>query len=569
MRKVRLVLAFLLVGCAAQGGRPSGERGGAPDAPRNATPKRVVVSVTSDLPTLRSQLNRAAGGVLAGGPELEQLVHAGLTIADDRAIVQPELAEQVPSVENAQWLLMPDGRMETRWTIKPGAAWQDGTAFTASDLVFTSQVFQDPELPMFRDVSFESAERIEAPDSRTLVITWRQPYIDADKIFSAMGAVQNLPLPRHILERPFQENKAGLADHPYWGDEFVGLGPFKPKEWLRGSYLILEANDRYTLGRPKIDFIEVKFIPDPNAVIANVLAGTVELTIGPSLSFEQALEASSQWRGGRLDAWFSSVVSAWPQLMTPDPAVLGDVRFRRALLHAMDRQNMVDTLMHGRSEVAHSLMNPRYPEAREIDQFIARYPYDLRRSGEIVEGLGYQRGPDGFFRDVAGQRLVIEVRGSTVTEIGRKTAYPVADDWQRAGVGVDLIFPPPQRARDREYRATFPGVEMARGANELEGMRRFHSSNNAVPENNYAGTNRTRYVNEEFDRLIESFYVTIPRSPRIEILGRIIEHMTGNVILLSLFHDAESALVSNRLKNVAGAGGNSTQGWNAHEWDVQ
>lgn len=155
-----------------------------------------------------------------------------------------------------------------------------------------------------------------------------------------------------------------------------------------------------------------------------------------------------------------------------------------------------------------------------------------------------------------------------MTEIARKTAYPVADEWQRIGVTAELVMPPPQRARDREYRATFPGFELTRGPNELEGIRRYHSSNNAVPENNFAGTNRSRYANAEFDRLIDAFYTTIPRPQRMEILGQIVQHMTGNLVPIGLFHDAQSALVSNRLKNVVGAGGTATQAWNAHEWEL-
>jgi ABC-type transport system substrate-binding protein len=156
-----------------------------------------------------------------------------------------------------------------------------------------------------------------------------------------------------------------------------------------------------------------------------------------------------------------------------------------------------------------------------------------------------------------------------VTEIGRKTAFPVADDWQRAGVAVDLVMPPPQRSRDREFRATYPSFELARGPNELEGIRRYHSSNNPVAENNYVGTNRTRYANPDLDRLIDAYYGAIPHPERVALLGQIIHHLTANLVALPLFPDAESGLVSNRLQNVMGAGGSATQAWNAHEWDLQ
>src|SRR5207253_802730 len=97
------------------------------------------------------------------------------------------------------------------------------------------------------------------------------------------------------------ENKAGLPDQPYWGDDFVGLGPYKPKDWLRGSYLVLEANDRFVLGRPRIDIVEVKFIPEPNTLLANLLSGAVEQPIGRGVAFEYGLQLREQWRDGRVD----------------------------------------------------------------------------------------------------------------------------------------------------------------------------------------------------------------------------------------------------------------------------
>ena len=108
---------------------------------------------------------------------------------------------------------------------------------------------------------------------------------------------------------------------------------------------ILEAFEGYVLGRPKIDEVEVRFIIDPNTIIANVLAGTVELTLGRGLSFEQAAQAQGQWRDGKMDLSMdaTSWIALFPQFVNLSPRVLGDVNARRALLHATDRQALVDT----------------------------------------------------------------------------------------------------------------------------------------------------------------------------------------------------------------------------------
>src|SRR5206468_290687 len=129
----------------------------------------------------------------------------------------------------------------------------------------------------------------------------------------------------------------------YWNLEFVGTGPFKLRSWVFGSHMVLAANDQFVLGRPRLDEIEVKFLWDTNVIVSNVLSGAVELTIGEGLTVEQAIMARDQWHDGRVEIPLETMTGLWPQFINPDPPVVADVRFRRALLHALDRQQIVDT----------------------------------------------------------------------------------------------------------------------------------------------------------------------------------------------------------------------------------
>jgi len=96
------------------------------------------------------------------------------------------------------------------------------------------------------------------------------------------------PLPRHLLEEPYVTSKGTLSQLPFWTTDFVGSGPYKIQEWVQGSHAILVANDNYVMGRPKIDRIEVKFIPSSPTLVANVLAGTVQMPLGRGVSLDQA-----------------------------------------------------------------------------------------------------------------------------------------------------------------------------------------------------------------------------------------------------------------------------------------
>src|SRR5207244_2081711 len=134
---------------------------------------------------------------------------------------------------------------------------------TSEDLLFTLTVIADRDLSALANRNSQLIESARAPDAQTVTVTWRGPYIDADKTFSFQGnASLAVPLPSHILQSAYESNKEGFFDLPYWSSEFVGMGPYRLDRWERGSQLTLHAFDRYPLGRPRIDEINVKFIPD-------------------------------------------------------------------------------------------------------------------------------------------------------------------------------------------------------------------------------------------------------------------------------------------------------------------
>jgi ABC-type transport system substrate-binding protein len=104
----------------------------------------------------------------------------------------------------------------------------------------------------------------------------------------------------------FLEEKARFVEHPYWTTEFVGTGPFALRAWVTGSHAVLAANERFVLGRPKVDAVEVKFIPDPNTLVANIVAGTVDITLGRALSLEPSLQVRDRWRDGHMELRYIS-----------------------------------------------------------------------------------------------------------------------------------------------------------------------------------------------------------------------------------------------------------------------
>ena len=553
------ILAALLTTLGAACAPPT-----VPSASREAGSQwvtRITAGIRAELPTVSKTLNT----IIPGATGLDRLVSAGLTIVDDQGVIHPQLAEAVPALDKGLWRVFPDGRMETTWRIRPGARWHDGTPLTVDDLAFAAQVGQDRELPLFSSTAYASLDRIEQSDPATVTAFWKQPFIDADMMFGK-GPIDDMavPLPRHVLERVYQEEKAAFTEHPYWTTEFVGSGPFKVREWARGISVTLVANEYYVLGRPKIDEILVRFIPDAATLMANVRAGTVDVTIGER-NFSVDEVSTVGWEGLGWVPGDRNPILAFPQLLTPNPPVLANVQFRRALLHAIDRQDMANTFQPALALVAHAIISADVREYPEVEGAAVRYAYDPRLTAQIMEGLGYARGPDGLYVDGDGRKPTIETRTTTTTE-NQKAMLSIADSLQRAGIATEPHVVPLARSQEAEYRATFPGLEIIRQG-RLDMITRIHSARARLPENNFrvtGGFNYSRYMNPEYDALVDRYYTTVVWNERMDVLRRMIRQVTDELIIMGMFYSTEANLVSHRVQDAL-----PTRAWNAHEWSVR
>lgn len=567
---VSVVVAVVVSACAGPAPGPGLSSGAREGVERPSELKRIVAAIRGSPASLAQQKTHPTGltASVPGLDALEELVHAGMTHRSGQGGLRPQLAEAAPTSANGLWNVFPDGRMETTWRIKPSAQWHDGAPLVAEDFLFATTVEQDRALGIPRSPAYDQIESIAAPDAATLVVTWKQPYIEADAFF---GYLVGLPMPRHLLQRVYEEDSSSLLSAPYWSAEFVGAGAFRIRDWAMDSHVVLTAFEGYVLGRPKIGEIELRFIADPNTLMANVLAG-VELTVGRALSLDQALQIKDQWVGGGWVLRSGASLPAYPQFINPNPAAITDLRFRRALLEAIDRQALVDSLMAGQSRVAHTFVSPDDEAYGAIEPGIVVYAYDPRRAAEAIAALGYVRGPDGVFHDAAGQRLTVPISATVQNDRNVKTSAAVANDWRMLGVAVDEILIPIQRAQDREYRAQFPGFEIAASLGGLDSrtIRRFHSSSTPLAENGYrVSGNNARYQSAELDGLVDRYLTTIPLDDRRQLLAGIVRHQAENLPLLPLFYEVTPTMVARRIVNVTARGDNFTEAWNAQEWDLR
>ncbi|HEY3115619.1 MAG TPA: ABC transporter substrate-binding protein, partial [Chloroflexota bacterium] len=397
-RVLASIVGPLIVGCGQVSPSTAPGAAAVPAAPA----KQIVVGMFSTPAGMHQELTNPQGssGSIPGLAELYQMLDSSLSYYDEHSARQPWLATAVPSAENGLWQVSPDGTMQTTWHLKPGINWQDGTPLTSDDLRFTISVYRNRDLGLSPVRGLPLVDGVDTPDADTLVLHWAQPFISADAFFTAgvTGLPSSMwPLPRHLLEQPLQEDPGNFLGLAYWRGGFVGVGAFKMQSWVEGTAISLVANDGYALGRPRLDRIDVRFFTDRSALMASLLSGDIQLPLGRGLFAEDVLQIqnSTQDIKVQLNGPLGLAIPVYPEFMNPDPPIVTNVQFRRALLMAIDRQEMTDTLNYGLGPVADSWIAPDQVQGQAVEKQIVRYPYDVRAASQNLQDLGYVKGSDG------------------------------------------------------------------------------------------------------------------------------------------------------------------------------
>jgi peptide/nickel transport system substrate-binding protein len=508
----------LLAGCGPSAPQATGP-GQQVSGRSESRPTPTLVTVVRVEPTSLAAAAITASG--AGVGFVTRVFNAGLDLTDAHDRSLPYLAEALPQLNTDSWRVFPDGRMETVYRLKPNLTWQDGTPLATEDFIFGLRVYKTPELGVSASVPLNLIDAIDSPDPRTLVFRW-------NTLFPGAGALSNIggsggsggfqPLPRHILDAPFREDSPEhFANHAYWSNQYIGLGPYKLERWEPGAFVEGSAFDGHVLGRPKIDRIQVRFMADENIVLANLLSENVHLASDRSIRFEHTQIMQRDWSTNNRGKVLLTISLLRYILMQNrseivNPRAMLDLRVRRAIAHSIDKQGMNDGVFDGQATVSDTFVSPDVPFFGDIDRAITKYPYDPRRSEQLMNEAGFVKDRDGLFASASGERfnpLFWEESGSQ----NEKELNVFIDTWRRAGFDMGTFVLPAVQLRDAQFRATYPAMYTTQGGGSTEDrLDVFASSTIPTPANRYQGNNRGGWSNLEYDRLWDAFNRMLDRT---------------------------------------------------------
>ncbi len=391
-----------------------------PQAPtENPIPRggRAVIALIQEPGQLSQFFNVQTGSFVS------TLAVERLFVADASGNWVPILASEVPTLENGG---LSTDFLTVTYKLKPDIKWSDGEPFTADDLVFTYDVYKDPNSTTQAPPAYSFIESVTALDPLTVEV--KMNTINPDYL-----ALWEAVLPKHKFSSTAVTQEDPLALIP------MGTGPFIITEWKTGDQIVLDRNPHYRdPEKPYLDGITIKITPDREATIAGFRAGQFDyvffLAGGDLAAIKSAEDAGEPvhldiTQGGMQAEFLWFNMSDNGDLTKPHP-ILGDPAIREAIDFGIDRQSIVDNVLGGFGTLTGSFIYAGWASTNQPPT-----PYDPEYAKTVLDAAGWVPGSDGI-RVKDGTRASLRfqtIAGDTTRELYQQVIQQNMKD-----IGIEL-----------------------------------------------------------------------------------------------------------------------------------
>jgi peptide/nickel transport system substrate-binding protein len=350
---------------------------------------------------------------------VEAAMFNGLVQYDDRARLVPDLATQVPSLENGG--ISRDGRTIT-FHLRRGVKWQDGQPLTSADVAFTYSKYIDPKTNSFYLNVYKRIAKLETPDTYTVIVRLAKPFAPAVFQFFGRGS-GGYVVPKHVLDHARDFNRDPFGSQP------LGSGPFRLSRWDHGSLIVLLANPSYFGGAPHVREIDIHIVPNPNTQVA--MLGSRDLDLATQLTPTQyhRVQGMEGVRTLLTPTYFERFLT-----FNCRREPFTDVRVRRALAMALDRHRIAETAYANTAIAADTLLAP-YDWAYTSDN--GAPVYDPQGAKNLLAQAGWSFGPDHLWHK-SGRTLSFGLLNQAESNPLSTMAQEMQRDFHDIGVQVDL-----------------------------------------------------------------------------------------------------------------------------------
>ncbi len=422
-----------------------------------------------------------------------------------------------------------------------GVLFHDGTELTADDVVYTYDYYRNPDNGAPIVGSFTGIGSVEAPDKYTV-------QVNMDNVNAAsLASWATVPIVHSAYHAEVGEETYSTSP--------IGTGPYKLKEWRPAEFTELEAFDDHFRGRPNIDVLREDIVPEPSVRMIALQTGEADSAVWPLLVEDSIfLEEDPGFVNFRT---LANSIKHFP--LNNSIPQLAEKEVRQALMHALDRQRIIDELWNGAAQVSHSNLTPASPYHHTG---LKQYDFDPQEAMALLDGAGWAAGGDGI-RAKGDQKLSFTI--TTIT--GDQARRPIAELAQLmfADVGVDVQ------------------LEEAPVATILQGMREGTMDaslynwtyGSAVEPDPFStlhstgGNNFAQFNNARMDQLIEEGLQVVSYEEREPYYHEIQEIFVEEQPVLNLQFDEWMNVFNARIKGLPEGPKNSSMYQQAYKWWIE
>jgi peptide/nickel transport system substrate-binding protein len=424
-------------------------------SPAAQAPRALVVQTGAEPPGLDLTATPAS----ATAAVVLYNVQECLVKVDAHGKIVPWLAERWHTSDNRNYTFF----------LKKGVRFHNGRELKAADVKFVVERAMNAETKHPYPQYYAAIGDIIVKDDYTITFSLKSPTANFLLNMARQGSVI---YPREAVET--------LKSAP------VGTGPFTVADWVRGDRIVLKRfADYHVKGLPKLDQVTYRFIPDPNAALAALKAGDIDASLfglGPE-------HVADLKKDGRFEVIIGETTNDVIMAMNNSRKPFTDVRVRRAITHAINKQDVVKLAMFGMGRVIGSNVDPLNPYFVDL---AGAMPYDPARAKKLLAEAGY---PDGFeaVLKVAPQYYYTVRAGEVIVDQLSKVGVKVKIEQIEWGQWLSRVW------KEADYDLTIIGHAEA-----------WDISNYANPKYYY------RYDSAKFQELFKKSEVTLDDKARRE-----------------------------------------------------
>ena len=509
----------------------------APNAPSN---ELLIVGYDREPDTM----NRFSTHILE---DIQSCIVEGLVTTDEAMRVVPLLAVVVPTFENRGVKLRPDGGMDVTWKLRPGVRWHDGKPFTSADVQFTVQAVNSPDYNPESTDGFDRITSVDTPDSLTAIVHYKEVYAPYQLQF-IRGT-----LPKHLLEGRDIDRAMDYNRSP------LGTGPYHVAEWRTGEYVLLERVNNYWRGDslPKIRRVLFKFLPNTTTRINQLKSGEVHVVALVPWDKARELEGVPGLTLHKLTG------NSYEHVTLNERAVpaFRDVHVRRALLHAIDRQTLVRTILDSLAPVTNG---PIQPMSWAFTDSIRTYAFDPAEARRLLEGAGWRDANGDGIREKDGKPFSFTLMTQAGFVIRENVAQALQRMWHDVGVDSRIQLVDGTAISSLWFEGKFDALLHWWHMPADPELATFFAKDRTPP----AGRNINYIEDDSLTALLYASDRTVDQAKRRALLVTAQQRLSELVPELPLYNVTRLDAVPTTLRNFKGNPTNTGIFWNIHEWEV-